>query len=194
MLFCGSATPEELSDASGLTYVAFLFLAACLGTITLLAIREKVFTKLEQLGRVMPGHLSTYTLTRIRRFIVGLEPLLKPSRVALLSVMSLAVWAVELLAYYFVTLAFGQEMSIGGLALFLAAVNFSSLIPAGPGGVGVIEVVATLILVRIGIQRESAFSMVVVQHAIQYFVVGVPGVLLFVFANGRAHTGSRERS
>lgn len=101
-------------------------------------------------------------------------------KLIVLAPLSLLVWSVELLAYYFVTAAYGQPMTIGGLALFLAAVNFSSLVPAAPAGVGVIEAFATAALEHIGIERETAFAMVTTQHLIQITVVGLPGAFLFL--------------
>ena len=62
--------------------------------------------------------------------------------------------------------------------LFLVAVNFSSLIPSAPGAIGVIEAVTTAVLMSLGVEKEHALSMVLTQHAIQYLVVGLPGVVM----------------
>ena len=70
-------------------------------------------------------------------------------------------------------------MSVSSLALYLTVLNFSSLIPAAPGGIGVIEVITTLFLQKVGIERATAFSMVATQHLIQYLVVGLPGLYFF---------------
>ncbi len=182
LAFSFGASVEEQVRAKELFYIAYLFLAATVGTG--LVLRKPIFDILERLGRRMPGHLSNYTLVRIKRFIVGLEPLLRPSRIVILSLFSVAVWSVELLVYYQVTCAFDIPMSLAGLSLFLAAVNFSSLIPAAPGGIGVIEAFASLALVRIGIEHETALAMVASQHLVQYLVVGVPGACFFFLTLG----------
>jgi dolichyl-phosphate beta-glucosyltransferase len=179
VLFTFTSHPDEIERAQELYIVAYLFLFAAVITGVVLYKRQAIFSFLEKLGQIMPGHISNYTLVRIKRFIQGLEPLFRPSSVFVLSIFSLVVWLVELLVYYEVSVAFGYRMTLGGLSLFLAAVNFSSLIPAAPGGIGVIEAFATFALVRIGVNKETALAMVAAQHLIQYTVVGIPGAFYF---------------
>ncbi|MCB0323799.1 MAG: flippase-like domain-containing protein [Bdellovibrionales bacterium] len=179
MLFSLAAAPEEHLRAKEIFYVAYAFFGVTFFTFAVLLARNPIFALLERLKSVLPGTMSTYALVRIRRFINGLEPLLRPSRIVILGTLSLIVWAIELAVYYQVTRAFDVPMSLGALGLFLAAVNFSSLIPAAPGGIGVIEAFATLALVRIGIDHETGLAMVASQHLIQYAVVGIPGALYF---------------
>jgi dolichyl-phosphate beta-glucosyltransferase len=101
---------------------------------------------------------------------------------------SISVWFVELFVYWLVANAYGQSLSLGALGLFLAAVNFSSLIPAAPGGIGVIEAAATFALVQIGIQRETALVMVATQHLIQIGVIAVPSLSYLLHGIGERLT------
>jgi len=172
--------------------VAYFFLFAGTATVVMLLMRSKIFSLLEYFQTIMPGNVSKYTLLRVQYFIQGLSPLLRPGRVLVLTLFSASVWLLELFVYYLVSLGFDQPMSIGGLSLFLAAVNFSSLIPAAPGGAGVIEVFGTLALERIGIDRETALAMVASQHLIQFFVVGIPGASLFFLKLGGKLPDPRE--
>ena len=167
------------SSADDVFIVALLFLAAGIATACLLFVRNRIFNLLERIGLIMPGHLSSYTLKRIRKFIEGLEPMLEPRRLFIITIWSGIVWGVELFVYYLVTQAFNVDLPLGVLAFFLAVVNFSSLIPAAPGGIGVIEALATAALVSVGVEREVALSMVAVQHLIQIAVVGIPGSYFF---------------
>lgn len=192
-LFSMGEVRTEPGAVSALYLVASLFLVASIALIVLLLLRDRVFALLERLARVMPGHLSTYTLVRIRRFIEGLEPMLRVERAAIIALVSLLIWCIELSAYAFVSSAFNHPLSLAELALFLAAVNFSSLIPAAPGGIGVIEAFATAALVRVGVDRESALAMVAAQHLIQMAVVGVPGAFFFWRGmGGKLPVGSEE--
>ena len=177
-------TPPGGENVKELYYVSYLFLLAGVGTIVFLLFRERFYKLLERLGRIMPGNLSSYTLVRVRYFIEGLTPLLRIDRAIGISVLSVIVWSVELLAYNYVAVAFDHPLGIGGLTLFLAAVNFSSLIPAAPAGVGVIEWFGKLALTKIGVDPETALAMVATQHLIQFSVIGVPGVLLFLLKLG----------
>lgn len=184
VLFSVFSDPATLSEGHALFYVAYLFLAAGLGVVVLLFLRQPLFGIFEHLGKLSPWHFVRYVLVRARTFIDGLEPMLRPKRFVVLALLSAGVWLVELMVYYFVSLAFNYPLGIGSLSLFLAAVNFSSLIPAGPGGIGVIEAFATTALTKIGVDRETALAMVAAQHLIQILVVGLPGAYYFVFQMG----------
>lgn len=184
LLFTFGSHRGEDSAASGIYYVAILFALAAVGTVVVLIRREALLRLLERFGRIMPGHLSGYTLVRIERFIEGLEPMLRPRRAVVITLISAIIWLDELLVYKFVSDAFSVQLSLAELSLFLAAVNFSSLIPAAPGGIGVIEAFATAALVRVGVQPETALAMVAAQHIIQIGVVGVPGAFFFFLRMG----------
>ena len=54
--------------------------------------------------------------------------------------------------------------------IFLVTVNFSSLIPAAPGGIGVIEAVTKAVLVSVGVDPELALALVITQHVMQYLM------------------------
>ena len=193
VLFSFKSSVSEASDVKELYLVAYLFLAAAVLTILMLIFRGFLFRILESMQKVMPGNFSRYSLLRVRYFIEGLTPLLRPGKVIVLLVLSSIVWLVELSAYYFVTLAFSSPLGLGELSLFLAAVNFSSLIPAAPAGAGVIEWFGSLALQRIGVDGATALAMVATQHIIQIGVVGVPGLWLFLMRlGGKIPTGEEE--
>ena len=84
--------------------------------------------------------------------------------------------------------AFQAPIDISGVVLFMVAVNFSSLVPAAPGGIGVIEMVGSLALSSIGIDREHALSMVLTQHAMQYLIVGIPGAYVLLTSREKIPT------
>lgn len=175
---CYLTSSQEIYHHAGLLYVSYIFLAASIFTATILWQQKIVFHYLERLSLVLPGHLSQYSIRRAKRFMEGLAPLFQIKRFIIISTLSLIVWGVELFVYYQVSRAFNVNLSLSGLSIFLVAVNFSSLIPAAPGGIGVIEAFATFILTKIGVSKETAFAMVVTQHLIQIIVVGIPGAFV----------------
>jgi len=182
--FIYSGSLEDSRSAGQIFNVALLFGLAGIATVLVLFQREKFFEQLEKLAQIMPGTFSHYAYEKARKFVDGLEPMLQPLKLIKISIWSLVVWLIELSVYIIISKSFGLEMGLGRAALFMAAVNFSSLIPAAPGGIGVIEALATAALVSVGIERELALSMVVVQHLIQITVVGIPGSYYF-FKNFR---------
>ena len=176
VLFPLSATALQYQQERAIYLVAYGFAGASLLTVVLLLLRHVTFRIFDRIAMFFPAKVIGHALQRIRFFIEGLEPILIPRRLIPIAALSLAIWSVELLAYYEVMLAFSQKLSIGGLSLFLAVVNFSSLIPSAPGAVGTIEAIATTALSQIGVDWEAALSMVASQHLLQFIAVGVPGL------------------
>lgn len=174
--------------ADNLMYVSYLFAAIGCCVILVLALRKHLIQRLNALSERLDRRSSTYALSRIELFIDGLSPLSTPSRALKIALWSGVIWGVELLAFAAVAKAFGGSLSLSGTVLFLVAVNFSSLIPAAPGGFGVIELIAKSVLVSAGIAApELALSMVLTQHVIQYAVIGIPGA--FLLSTLRAQIG-----
>lgn len=172
----GHLDPEY---AQNLLYVAYLFVAVTAGVIVTLLFREGIFSIFDKLTTKLSHKASTYALSRAQIFIHGLSPLCSLSAAFKISLWSIVIWSVELGAFACVAYAYDANLSLFGTVLFLVSVNFSSLIPAAPGGFGVIELVAKNVLMSVGVaSSELALCIVLTQHVIQYLVIGVPGVFL----------------
>ena len=180
---------KETEYSGGFMLVAALFAVATLAVLALLAFRETLFGVFERISTRFDTKASHYAHDRVQVFVNGLSPLRDLKRLPAITFLSCAVWLIELAGYYAVTKAFNHPLSLTTCVVFVVAVNFSSLIPAAPAGLGVIEAVATQVLVTLGLARELALSMVVTQHMVQFLVVLVPAVIVLV-----TWKGSRERA
>jgi hypothetical protein len=179
----GHLDPEY---ARNLLYVAYLFGFIAAGVVTVLLLRNRLFEWGDALIRHLDTKASTYILTRVRTFVEGLCPLCMPKRALTIAIWSSVIWSVELGVFYSVSYAFSNPLTLSAAVLFLVAVNFSSLVPAAPGGFGVIELVAKKVLLSVGVASgELALSMILAQHIIQYAVVGVPGAFLLATLRSR---------
>jgi uncharacterized protein (TIRG00374 family) len=178
VLFAWHQGDQSLS--ANLSYVALLFLAVLIAVILTLAFRTPLFQIFDRLTQRFNHRASNYTFNRIRIFIEGLSPICTPTKIPLLVVWSLLIWAVELSVYYCISSAFQTPLSLGFCVLFMVTVNFSSLIPAAPGGIGVIEAIASAVLISIGIPKELALTMVLTQHVMQYLIVAIPGAAVML--------------
>lgn len=183
---------EQISHE--LLYVAYFFAVAAAGVGVLIYFRESIFLIIEKLNNRLGHKAADFTLKRIKVFIDGLTPMFDKSRFGIVVLWSIFIWSIELSVYTFVALAFGVELSIAFYVLFLVVVNFSSLIPAAPGGIGVIEAVTKTVLVSVGLDAELALALVITQHLIQYLVVCIPGaIIMFTWRDRiRAVEGSGE--
>lgn len=181
---------QELS--SELFYVAVFFAAATLCVAVVLMNRPLLFRLVEKISGRINSSASHYTANRIQIFLNGLSPLYSRRGAPLISFWSIVIWTVELLVYFCIERAFGASLPVPATVLFLVAVNFSSLIPAAPGAIGVIEAVTTAALMSVGVDKELALSMVLTQHAIQYIVVGVPGAVVMLNWKNRIKEAQSE--
>lgn len=165
--------------AENLLIVSYLFAAIGVGVVLVLSMKDLIVSLLERFSARLNRKSSSYALSRVQIFIDGLSPLRAPRRALAIALWSVLIWSVELAAFFSVAKAFGTSLSLSAAVLFLVAVNFSSLIPAAPGGFGVIELITKSVLVSAGVANaELALSMVLTQHVIQYAVIGLPGAFL----------------
>lgn len=175
-----------------LLYVAIAFLTVALAVVLTLALRTPLFAAAERLQHRFENRASSYALDRLQVFVNGLAPLFTRNKIVVIGLWSVVIWLVEASVYYCVSSAFSAPLPLEHCILFLVAVNFSSLIPAAPGGIGVIEAIASSVLVSIGVERELALSMVLAQHMIQYIVVGIPGGLTMITWKGNIRSKVEE--
>lgn len=178
VVFAIGAGDRRLSD--DFFYVACAFALVAFLVIIALFFRGHIFSFAERCHLRFDTSASRYVYERFQVFLNGLSPLFSPSKIFLIVLWSIVIWTVELLVYYAVSSAYGADLPLSYVVLFLIAVNFSSLIPSAPGAIGVIEAVGSQVLASVGVPRELALTMVLTQHAIQYLVVGVPGACLML--------------
>lgn len=181
---------QELSR--NFTYVALAFGGIGIGVIILIALREYVFKVVEQLSERFQGKASQFALMRAHMFVDGLAPLCSRKSAFGVVGFSTVIWLIELSVFVLISKAYGASLSFPQCVLLMVAVNFSGLIPAAPGGLGVIEAVASAVLISLGVGRELALTIVVTQHIMQYLVVGIPGA--FILLNLKKYTSSLNES
>lgn len=180
IFFIAFALFSHTHVSRSVTYVALLFFIAALTIMAVLFFKESVFKIVSFFCGKANSRITDYAADRFQIFINGLSPMFSLKRLPYIGGLSFLVWLTELFVYYSVSLAFNSPLSFMGCILFMVAVNFSSLIPAAPGGIGVIEAVASVILVGIGLDKELALSMVISQHLIQFIVIAVPGIIFML--------------
>jgi hypothetical protein len=161
--------------SNGLLSVAAIFALVLVGVLAVLTRRDRVFHLGQKLHSKFNNRASHYGFDRLQVFITGLTPLMNWRVLPRITIWSLIIWGTELLVYISVTLAYDYPLSLASCIIFMVAVNFSSLVPSAPAGLGVIEAIASQVLVALGVPKELALSMVITQHAIQFLVVGVIG-------------------
>lgn len=164
----------------GLYLVSYLFAFICFSVLIVLFLRVYIFRILDIFNAKLNHKIVRYITSRVKIFLNGLEPLFNIKRLPPILFFSLSIWLVELSVFYIIGKSYSVELDIIQSVVFMVAVNFSSLIPAAPGGIGVIEAVAGVTLVSLGYTQEVALALVLSQHIIQYLVIGIPGAVFMI--------------
>ena len=165
-------------DSKPIYMVAMFFGLVSLGTIIVILLRHKLFKIFELIIRRFPSKKLKYILVKLRLFIEGFEIILTKKNFFSAIFLSLFVWLIELSTVFFAGKTFGLDFGVSSAVLLLATTNFASLIPSAPGAVGVIEAAGTAVLVHVGVNPQVALSIILIIHAAQLIVVGIPGVLI----------------
>ncbi|RIL07454.1 MAG: hypothetical protein DCC75_10020 [Proteobacteria bacterium] len=184
----------DQNTSQNMLYVAYGFAIVAATVILTLIFRAPLFALAEKVSELIEHRASNYTLDRFQVFVNGLSPLTTISKLPVIIGWSAVVWGTELLVYISVLKAYSTEVPLAYAVLFLVAVNFSSLIPSAPGAIGVIEAIASAVLVSIGIEKEHALTMVMTQHVIQYLVVGLPGAIILLTWRKNINSANDERT
>jgi dolichyl-phosphate beta-glucosyltransferase len=115
-----------------------------------------------------PGHMPASLTKKLQSMLDYLEGITTGLGLLRIVLLTSLIWFLELFVYAFVARGFEFWLQPFQLGIFLVTVNFASLLPTSPGGIGIIELAATEVLVLSGVERETAFAMVVTQHALQF--------------------------
>jgi glycosyltransferase 2 family protein len=160
-----------------LMIVAWAFAAISCGVLFTLLLHRFLEGILFSLRQVGTSRFTHYASNKASLFLKGLTPLLTwPSSLRIVT-WSLIIWSIELSTFFLIAWALNASLSLPLAVLFLVTVNFSSLIPAAPGGIGVIEAAATAVLSSAGVEKELALSIVLIQHITQYTLMLVGGMI-----------------
>jgi uncharacterized protein (TIRG00374 family) len=154
-----------------------LFSAIFLGLLVVFLVVATSRERTERLAkfglRFLPGRLHVRVERLLASFIDGLGSLRRPSSLAAVFGLSILAWLLEATMYYIIgTWGFdlrggdGQLLPFYVYILTTALVNLATLIPQGPGYVGVFEAIAKGVLVgAFGVASDAALSYVLVLHA-----------------------------
>lgn len=126
--------------------------------------------------------------SRMSRFLAnlgsGMQILRRKRMIVLNIVLSIAICLLQIETIRLCQLAFGLTLDLWVPALIFVAINLAIVIPSAPSGVGPFEVAAVLAYTWIGINAETAFSIAVCYHIIQFLPVTIIGAVLYLKTMG----------
>lgn len=166
---------------------AIIFLGAALA-IAVLLFNESLAMRLAGLVlRRLPANVSARTMYLVQSVLHGLHALRSGRHLVSVVLLSVVVWSLEASGYFFVLKAL--EVPLVGTQPVLAAmflvvfVNLGIMIPSAPGYLGTFQLFAKMALGAFAVEATLGFSVAILAHAIQYFLVTGIGLIVFLRNN-----------
>jgi uncharacterized protein (TIRG00374 family) len=153
-----------------------LFLTFILATI-FTKTTENIFSFL--INRVIPERWRKGATQISQRFLTGLQSLRSPKKIMSVLILSVAIWLLETVFYWFVLHAFPFQVSFSSLMLMNGTLNLITTIPSAPGYLGTFDAPGIAYLKAIGVQAEAAAGYTLVLHAALWLPVTLLGAYFF---------------
>ena len=134
-----------------------------------------------------------------RRLREGLAVVSRPRTVVAAVGFSVLAWTFSILTFVLGGAALGIEITPMQGALMTSGVALATIVPSGPGYLGTFELTAVGIATQFGIDRDAAFAMALLVHAMILLVTSVGGAISAMRLGCRAvdrdaRTRTRQRS
>jgi uncharacterized protein (TIRG00374 family) len=112
-----------------------------------------------------------------RRLRDGLQVVGRPSAVAIAVAFSVLAWTASIATFMVGGRAVGIDLSPIQAALLSSGVALATIVPSGPGYLGTFELTAVGIASQFSIDRDPAFAMALLVHAMILLVTSVGGAI-----------------
>ncbi|MGH7889628.1 MAG: lysylphosphatidylglycerol synthase transmembrane domain-containing protein, partial [Thermodesulfobacteriota bacterium] len=154
-----------------------IFFTGLMGTI-LLPRYKGIIQKISLLSGLRDKPGGKWLSTKFEDFLIGLKGLSSPADFAFVGFFSALIWLVEGVVLYLITMAFGLSLSPSDIALVLVIINFSTMIPSGPGFIGTLQYGFVLSFGLLGIAKETAIAVSIATQLVFFSIVNPVGIIL----------------
>ena len=129
-----------------------------------------------------------------RRLREGLSVARRPRTVVQALALSAVAWAASIVTFMAGGQALGVELSFLQAALLSSGVALATIVPSAPGYVGTFELTAVEVAKLFGVDRDAAFAMALLVHAMILAVTSVGGVVAALRLGVGLGTGSGTKA
>ncbi len=176
--FIALLTAPFLSDALRLTVVigSLTFLGALI-IFLFLAARPATAARLYDplINHLIPHRFHDKLRGFIERFMGGLAALRDFKHVIMIFLISIFIWLLETVMYWFVMHAFSLQLSFFTLMLMNGVVNLVTTLPAAPGYIGTFDASGIWVLEAFGVIKSRATAYTLVLHATLWLPITLLG-------------------
>ena len=136
--------------------------------------KDKILDKLNKLHNI---HLLKKITKWIDSLMEGFAVLNKNHHILTVVVFSIALWFFESVSFFFIGQAFHLDLNVWVFVFVMISVCLSTLIPSGPGYIGVFEGACIASLGIFGVDKELALAYAVVLHSLQIIIITIAGAI-----------------
>jgi uncharacterized protein (TIRG00374 family) len=129
-----------------------------------------------------------------RRLRDGLGVAGRPRTLLAALATSAVAWAFSIATFIVGGMALGIELSPAQGALLSSGVALATIVPSGPGYLGTFELTAVGIASQFGVDRDAAFAMALLVHAMILLVTSVGGAIAALRLGVGLSTASRDEA
>ncbi|MCX5820650.1 MAG: lysylphosphatidylglycerol synthase transmembrane domain-containing protein [Deltaproteobacteria bacterium] len=193
LAFFFTPLPPWLVRSSALFLLAMLALSA---VMILMVVRRKATLRVlaPLIGR-LPARYAGAVNRLIDHFIEGFRIMVDPALLLSVTLLSIVIWLVDVLAIYLLFLAFGLHLPVAAAFVLMIILIIGIAIPTAPGFIGNWHYFCILGLGLFGIPKTDALTFAIIYHALSIGIVILLGFIFLPFnrfsvSDLRRQTGS----
>ena len=178
--------------------VLFLLVALTLFAVMILMIvrREATLRVLAPLIGRLPARYAGAVNRLIGHFIEGFRIIVDPALLLFVTLLSIVIWLVDVLAIYLLFLAFGLHLPVAAAFVLMIILIIGIAVPTAPGFIGNWHYFCILGLGLFGIPKTDALTFAIIYHALSIGIVILLGLIFLPFnrfsiADLRRQTGAK---
>lgn len=171
------------TDVGGIFIDGAIILFTVFGSIFILLFigkqhQESSFKFLSYLFYFLPQNIKDRSKNILNSFFSGLG-IFHNRKYFMISILySLLFWGLGILGNYFLLISTGKVIPLYLPVILISALVIGVMIPSAPGFIGTYHYVVILVLVLYGWEKETAASVSIVLHGIQFIVPTIIGLVL----------------
>ena len=203
LLFVFVALPFAPLPSDSIRLVVILgsavFLGALLVFFAVAAVPARFMALAEWFANhFLPARFRVPILDFSQRFIVGLAALRSGRGLLMIFLISVVIWLLEAVKYWFVMHAFDFTVSFFALMLMNGVVNLATTLPSAPGYIGTFDGPGIAVLTLYGVDPAIAAAYTLTLHAALWLPITLLGIYYMVRIElgwddiGRAIDAGRE--
>jgi len=156
---------------------AVLFAGAFGFSLILVKTPKLYILLLNILHKMLPESMQHFVIKLIENFIVGLSTFKSTWGIVVAIIISILIWGIEGLFYYFCIRAFGFNLSLLNAALVMGIMNLGVMVPTSPGAIGTYQYIMVQVMGLFAIVQAESLGLSLVIQFIQNISVILLGII-----------------